>query len=865
MTELTLRPYQEHAVNAILNALDSSKKRILISMPIGAGRNLILAKAIANYSRSKKRHTNNKFLIISNRVELLLQFKETLNKLGEDEISEALSSGDSHFQTVTLQRLLSQAEFFNRKTVEKFSTLIFLSDDIWNYENNTVSQIFEFYSNSIVIGISSGVKPTPYFGEPVFRYSFSEAIKDGVLLPVKFVKFTNFKFDDKDVSSLERVTSLAKRITEYTNGEKCIVFCKDQQESFDLSNEINTILKDSSYSKSILGTSDDYSNIIKNFLSSSNLKVLTNVEILRRGIILPNLKFIALTKPIRSAEALIQTISIGMAPFKNKTELTVLDFSSTDITKLIPSEFNDFLLIEENNERNPKENFGQINRFNDTEILLRDRNSVEGVIGVKEIAAELSSLISQMPYEQGRMIGIFGKWGRGKTFAMNETWKVLNASNQFERIDFHAWLYQDTQAAWAYLYEQFSNSYYKGTGVQSWFRKVVRRLYLNIVRLGWFEVGQLILSFSISISSLFLFDLHQKLEVAKQIIYTIGTGVVINLLIIYFSYRDSAKDLFKKYYKKTSFSNILGVQAEVNKELKDLISAWSKWLKEKKLILFVDDIDRCSEEKIIQIIDALRVMLEDEGVGSKLVVVAAIDERILIRSIKHKYHNLIMFDDDKNAENKKLTELTREYIDKLFILSIKLGDLEENEKAEYFDELTKHDRVIEVNKTDTTKQDSRIDVSDIEVPMQNVADEKNTESFNTNNQENDESNEEASNKLTLEELGLLRQSLKTFSGATPRQIRIYYFRYLLSKRMLISRYFKLGRENLWMSQLYGPILMQLLIQYGWFYDASLIKEHITIISKEPKSEVEILLAPGRFLPKNDYLELLRVLEVTSAY
>ncbi len=555
-----------------------------------------------------------------------------------------------------------------------------------------------------------------------------------------------------------------------------------------------------------------------------------------------------------------------MLPYQDKKELTVLDFAGLRLDTLANQEFNSFLLVEENGSDSPQKNAVPITQFNETDILVRGRNSIEGVIGVKEIAAELSSLIKQMSYEQGRMIGIFGKWGRGKTFAMNETWDVLNATNQFERIDFHAWLYQDTQAAWAYLYEQFSNAYYNvGTGFKGLFRKIVRRLYLNIKRLGWYELAQFLFSFATSIASLFLFEFNQKFEFGKQIIYTIGVGVTINIFIIYFSYKDSAKGLFRKYYKKTSFSSFLGVQAEVNKELKNLIEAWSKWLGAKKLILFVDDIDRCSEDRIIQIIDALRVMLEDQSIGSKLVVVTAIDERILMRSIKHKYSSLVKFDgDNKKDENEKLSELTREYIDKLFILSIKLGDLEDREKAEYFDELTKEDRIIETIEMPTTPI---VDLNETETDqsIQDEVKEKINDTITTNNKERIEEISKQVKKLTTEEIHFLRESLKAFRGATPRQIRIYYFRYLLTKSLLIKRYGKNGRENIWISQLYGPILMQLLIQYGWVYDANLIQKHFELVSKDVKSEFKVFLIPDRFIPREDYLELLKVLEITSAY
>lgn len=86
-------------------------------------------------------------------------------------------------------------------------------------------------------------------------------------------------------------------------------------------------------------------------------------------------------------------------------------------------------------------------------ILFRD-NSLEGVIGVNDIAEELANLINIMPNESGRMIGIFGEWGRGKTFLMKYIWDNLEKKNSFYKVDFQAWKYQETPAVWAYLYEK---------------------------------------------------------------------------------------------------------------------------------------------------------------------------------------------------------------------------------------------------------------------------------------------------------------------------------------------------------------------------------------------------------------------------
>ena len=171
-------------------------------------------------------------------------------------------------------------------------------------------------------------------------------------------------------------------------------------------------------------------------------------------------------------------------------------------------------------------------------------------------------------------------------------------------------------------------------------------------------------------------------------------SVFLRLLRFYFSVKPKAVKLFEKYSKVTSFKSYLGVQAEIQDKLEILLKTWvkEKPLRENetdKILIVVDDIDRCSEEKIINIIDSLRVMLENKDISKRVVVLAAVDGNVLIRAIKSKYYDMIDKDfaiKEYNEEKSKIAEkLSREYMDKLFLAGIKLGVLTESERGEIFE------------------------------------------------------------------------------------------------------------------------------------------------------------------------------------
>ena len=99
----------------------------------------------------------------------------------------------------------------------------------------------------------------------------------------------------------------------------------------------------------------------------------------------------------------------------------------------------------------------------------------------------------------------------------------------------------------------------------------------------------------------------------------------------------------------------MGVQAEIEKELASLLKSWiyKNKTQYKKVILYVDDIDRCSETKMIAILDSLRTVLENEDIRKRLIVICSVEVEKLKLGIEYKYKAL--FDNQPNKE----TDFTR--------------------------------------------------------------------------------------------------------------------------------------------------------------------------------------------------------------
>ena len=383
------------------------------------------------------------------------------------------------------------------------------------------------------------------------------------------------------------------------------------------------------------------------------------------------------------------------------------------------------------------------------------------------------------------VFGLFGAWGRGKTFIWNIIKDKISSQqpSPFKVIEFSAWKYQATPSIWAYLYEELSKEYLGKKMHVKW----KRRLYLNYVRNGWNNLPRWIPNaFFIVILILVgavIWVSHCNTDIA-DLIRGIGLGLVLSSLGAIFSvlnrFKPEALRVLRLLDNKVSFQNVMGVQSEVHKEIVHLIHSWSKeksyqslfrWFvkppfleKGQRLLLFIDDIDRCSIEKVLEIIDAIRVMLDDGSIYEKMVVVAAIDHRMLQKAIEKK----IIHTNTKAG-------LVKEYMDKIFIGGIKLPPMGEEERKDLSSKIIDNYLGAE----DKSEAESIVANS----PKYNEGtDAKVDDDIDL---EEEETISILSHKYLPEvHHKAIREKLIEYEGITPRQMKIVFYRFLLAYKII---------------------------------------------------------------------------------
>lgn len=922
-----LKKFQQDAVDAVLSSLNSKENRILLSLPPGTGQALILALVLEAYYESNGQLP---VLVLSpsrSFVEQIhLAFGDIINANVGLLRNGFINDPSADIILADIQETFVDGFKFSESQINSMGLVVLFG---FQQMNDSLEAVLNLFSNSIQLAISPNDELSNHFGNPVYHYTVREAVADDIFVPIKVKHIQVRPLDDVDFKNNDEfltknqafLRAAAKSILFETNYSKTIVYCASTEAATLMAKLLNEEAENALAAGFISARSPDIvnDNSIRAFADSSGVPFyvcVVNPAILRSDLFTVA-RNVALVRSVNKLSVLQSMLLPALRKTTEKSDLLLLDYMGINdlfkqldyprVEEVIEALPENSAVEEMEQEQGDDENKETI--FASTRIAIRDKKNVDAVLGVDDLAAELAAVINMLPAEKGAMIGVFGKWGRGKTFLMDKTWDVLEKGKIFSKIEYHAWKYQDTPATWAYLYECLHEAYLNKGNTSCfprWLNNFFKTLGLNYERKGFWPIFKFIAIAIIGIIGIvggYLFsDVSKDKGFIQHLmsLLTIPLALSVTIYTLFISwqkeYGSKAKDLFLKYTGRHSYKEHMGLQAEIQNEVLELLKTWIPKDKvgKEKLIFFIEDLDRCKEEKIIEVIDSLRVLLEDEEIAERMIIVAAVDKRILKLAIKFKYRNLIAAEEKVDTSSDELNRITNEYIDKLFITGIKLGELSDDDKDEFFKALTKEDSDTQALKTleqliieerseafarYSPEMQELITVQDIQDHQdQMYQDELAIESGVEYYQDYLEGSKVLDvaeltpadlvldNKLSADEIDVLRIALKNkYEAANPRQIRIFYYRYLIAKNLLIRRYVKLGRSSTWQLKRNSKILALAILHYTPHQNEHLLSLDLKKASGFTGHSIEVKELTGVTITIFDYRELLKVLDIVIAY
>jgi len=368
---ISLRPYQKVAVSQVISSFVSGRGKMYIQMATGTGKTAVAAAIVAKLLTLRK---IKKVLFMVDRDSLATQ---TVNKfkeygLGEYwEIQRLTTNPSDRYADILVStvQMLATGDKFTLYS-DDFFDLIILDECHRSYFGDW-HKVVEYFRNGYKKAVILGLTATPsdketvntdrYFGPPVFKYTYRQAVRDDILADTIYYKFqTNvdiygihelgFDFDPEDLGRAvdipQRNELIAEKYFEVINFEKekelkkGLVFAASIQHANNLRyafirkyNELMNYPPDEATAEdfivSIHTGMPNAKELIREFQRiNSRIKIAVSIDMLSTGIDAPDIEVLVMARPTKSKVLYAQMKGRGARKCEEtgKDKFTLIDF-----------------------------------------------------------------------------------------------------------------------------------------------------------------------------------------------------------------------------------------------------------------------------------------------------------------------------------------------------------------------------------------------------------------------------------------------------------------------------------------------------------------------------------------------------------
>jgi hypothetical protein len=247
----------------------------------------------------------------------------------------------------------------------------------------------------------------------------------------------------------------------------------------------------------------------------------------------------------------------------------------------------------------------------------------DDLLGRAAFARYLKERISALNLdERAYSIHLYGAWGSGKSTILNFLKSLLEEDKEWKVVEFNAWRHQHLNPPWWPLIKHVYESIRKDIRMRQrifhcgWLFAAVRLHYL----LGIFVFIVLIWTFSLYLLPLIIskFELAGNVKVVAGFVENIG-----KILAAFVTIWAGVKAFSQSLIRGSAQAARDYVQAthDPMNNIKKRFTALVKSIKDnRKLAVFIDDLDRCRENYVVEFLEGIQTLFKEAPV---LFVVAA--------------------------------------------------------------------------------------------------------------------------------------------------------------------------------------------------------------------------------------------------
>ncbi len=302
-----------------------------------------------------------------------------------------------------------------------------------------------------------------------------------------------------------------------------------------------------------------------------------------------------------------------------------------------------------------------------TSKIYSNIKSDEDCLGRTEIADYISNNLIKNKLVEPLNIGIYGDWGSGKTQVINLIKEnIKNSPEEVEYVDFDAWQYNDQEHIWAALVTKILN---KCMEKQAFYFDYILHKFCCCCKNNWKEWEMRFLGLGIIyilamiLIPPYLESINSSSAIWENIfinhgyyvlLFTILIAIIPDIIKLKFVNIDQ---VFVRYFKTPDYTEHLGFRGKISSLIQYALNYLSKTnikpdkkileiakqekidenlIKSKRIVLFIDNLDRCSSGNIKQILDSICQFLEmcNSNCTKNIITVFAMDRKIIIDALE---------------------------------------------------------------------------------------------------------------------------------------------------------------------------------------------------------------------------------------
>ncbi|MFJ9693152.1 DEAD/DEAH box helicase family protein [Kitasatospora sp. NPDC101183] len=347
--QVTLRPYQAEALQALTADLDASGRALLV-LATGLGKTVVGGEVIAEHLR---REPQDQVLVVAHAKDLVQQLERALWRHLPKEVSTRLLTGDtrpddlSGLTCATVASALSAARFGYRPD------LVVIDEAHHLGEEGQYDELLELLNSARHLGVTAtpwrGDKHdiTHQLGAPSFTLGIEEGMRRGYLAQVDYRLFV----DDIDWDIVREASNHSYGLAELnaklflpqrdeairdelaatwatTLNPRAIVFCRTIEHAERLADMLRrTPLWSGALAIHAGLAKRERQNRLLAF-RSGEVPILTAVDILNEGVDVPDVNILCFARVTHSRRIFVQQLGRGLRLREGKDRVAVLDFVS---------------------------------------------------------------------------------------------------------------------------------------------------------------------------------------------------------------------------------------------------------------------------------------------------------------------------------------------------------------------------------------------------------------------------------------------------------------------------------------------------------------------------------------------------------